>query len=173
MINTWEAIRSMVIGIAVGLVNFVVNTFVMMKDRIFLAFGSIKDFFAGVWNGITGIFTNAIDGIVSKINSLLSMVDKVKSAASSVGSFVSKGISSVGSLLPRATGGAVNPNQPYIVGERGPELFTPNGYGQITRNSQIPGGGINIVIYGDVSGEEIISKVSKGIMNQLKLNVQV
>jgi hypothetical protein len=34
----------------------------------------------------------------------------------------------------RANGGPVNANQPYIVGERGPELFVPFQQGSITSN---------------------------------------
>ncbi len=52
------------------------------------------------------------------------------------------GLSSLaGSLfgLPgRATGGPVSPGQPYVVGERGPELFVPTSAGAIAANG---GGG--------------------------------
>lgn len=34
-------------------------------------------------------------------------------------------------LPGRATGGPVNAGRPYLVGERGPELFVPHGYGRI------------------------------------------
>jgi len=40
-------------------------------------------------------------------------------------------------LIPegeRANGGPVNANTPYLVGERGPELFVPTGYGNIMDN---------------------------------------
>jgi len=37
----------------------------------------------------------------------------------------------VGGLFGRATGGAVFPNQAYMVGERGPELFVPSSAGRI------------------------------------------
>ena len=39
-----------------------------------------------------------------------------------------------------ATGGYVAGGNSYIVGERGPELFTPSGGGQITPNGQLGGG---------------------------------
>lgn len=55
------------------------------------------------------------------------------------------GILGIGSLigslfgLPgRATGGPVSPGRPYIVGERGPELFVPTSAGQVNAGS---GGG--------------------------------
>ncbi len=37
-------------------------------------------------------------------------------------------------LSPRANGGPVNANTPYIVGERGPELYVPSGNGTIIPN---------------------------------------
>ena len=37
----------------------------------------------------------------------------------------------------RASGGPVNSNTPYIVGERGPELFVPSGNGNIVPNNQM------------------------------------
>ena len=48
----------------------------------------------------------------------------------------------LGSLfgLPgRATGGLVSPDRPYLVGERGPELFVPDGAGRVERNASLGG----------------------------------
>lgn len=39
----------------------------------------------------------------------------------------------------RAAGGPVMPGRPYIVGERGPEIFSPNGYGRILPAAQTAG----------------------------------
>ena len=44
----------------------------------------------------------------------------------------------------RAIGGPVSANKPYIVGERGPELFMPNSSGQIVPNHAL--GGSSIVV---------------------------
>jgi phage-related minor tail protein len=43
---------------------------------------------------------------------------------------------------PRAMGGQVNKNTPYMVGETGRELFIPNQSGSIVPNHQIGGGGV-------------------------------
>lgn len=37
----------------------------------------------------------------------------------------------IGGLPGRATGGPVSPQRPYLVGERGPELFVPTSSGQV------------------------------------------
>lgn len=40
-------------------------------------------------------------------------------------------------LFGKASGGPVSAKTPYIVGERGPELFVPSSYGQIRANNQL------------------------------------
>lgn len=47
----------------------------------------------------------------------------------------------------RAEGGPVNANVPYLVGEKGPELYVPNKSGQIIPNNQLN----NMSIYGNVN----------------------
>jgi hypothetical protein len=46
----------------------------------------------------------------------------------------------------RALGGPVGPGGSYLVGERGPELFTPTSSGNITANSALGGGGNTVTI---------------------------
>jgi phage-related minor tail protein len=48
-------------------------------------------------------------------------------------------------LDTRATGGPVAKNTPYMVGERGPELFIPNGSGKIVKNSDLGSQGVTVV----------------------------
>jgi hypothetical protein len=47
-----------------------------------------------------------------------------------------------------ATGGSVTGGSPYIVGERGPELFTPGSNGTITPNGALGGNNITINVQG-------------------------
>lgn len=46
----------------------------------------------------------------------------------------------------RAAGGPVMANTSYVVGERGPELFTPSSAGTITPNDSLAGGGARVQI---------------------------
>ena len=56
------------------------------------------------------------------------------------------------SILPkRAAGGPVAGGKSYIVGERGPELFTPKSSGMITPNNAL-GGSVNVSVNVDASG---------------------
>ena len=54
---------------------------------------------------------------------------------------------------PRALGGAVGAGRPYMVGERGPELFVPGAQGNIVPNNAM--GGSNIVVNVDASGSSV------------------
>ena len=61
----------------------------------------------------------------------------------------------VGKLAGRASGGPVTSGSSYIVGERGPELFTPNSSGMITPNNRMGGGNttINLNVTGAIDPE--------------------
>ena len=54
---------------------------------------------------------------------------------------------------PKALGGPVTKGKRYLVGEHGPELFTPMGGGNITPNGRLGGGGVTIIMNGIVDGE--------------------
>lgn len=69
--------------------------------------------------------------------------------------FFTKAVDWVGGLFaPKALGGPVSANTPYLVGERGPELFMPASGGSIIPNNQLAaaGGGGNMNITVNVSG---------------------
>jgi tape measure domain-containing protein len=70
----------------------------------------------------------------------------------------------------RALGGPVMGNKPYIVGENGPELFTPSTTGSITRNDQLGGGGettINFNIQAnDAAGFDSLLTERRGMITQ-------
>lgn len=61
---------------------------------------------------------------------------------SGVGKFFKSGLE--GMLPGKARGGPVFSNTPYIVGERGPELFMPNRSGSIVPNGQLMGKGVGM-----------------------------
>ena len=64
-----------------------------------------------------------------------------------------------------ANGGPVGMRNPYIVGERGPELFVPNQSGNIIPNHDlagIGGGGMNIVVNVDASGSNVEGDEDEG-----------
>lgn len=79
-------------------------------------------------------------------------------------------VGGVGTLGPnygfpaRAKGGSVMAGQPYLVGERGPELFMPGRSGGIAPTGSF-GGGVNVVVNVDASGTNVQGNNSEA--NQL------
>lgn len=71
----------------------------------------------------------------------------------------------------RALGGPVMANKSYIVGENGPELFTPNNTGSITRNGDLGGGGaVNVnftIVANDTAGFDDLLLARKGLIRQV------
>ena len=61
----------------------------------------------------------------------------------------------------RANGGPVKSGRGYIVGERGPELFSPGVSGMITPNEML-GGSTNIVVNVDASGSSVEGDEEQG-----------
>ena len=71
----------------------------------------------------------------------------------------------------RALGGPVMGGQTYLVGESGPELFTPQGTGSITRNGDLQGGGavsVNFtIVANDTQGFDALLSSRKGVIQQI------
>ena len=63
-------------------------------------------------------------------------------------------LDAIAAYTARAAGGPVTGGQTYVVGEKGPELFTPTSSGNITPNHEL-GGSTNIVVNVDASGSDI------------------
>ena len=69
---------------------------------------------------------------------------------------------------PRASGGSVNGGQPYMVGERGPELFVPNSSGTVRNAADSRGGGGGTtVINQSISVETGVSQTVRSEMTSI------
>ena len=97
--------------------------------------------------------------------------EKQKQAALSTSNALSGLGSLVGFFGGRASGGSVQKGQPYMVGERGAELFIPNQSGQITQSARGTSGGSTTVNFNintvDASGFEELLVRSRGTITQL------
>ena len=71
----------------------------------------------------------------------------------------------------RQLGGPVMGGQTYMVGENGPELFTPNTTGSITRNGDLGGGGnVNVnftIVANDTQGFDQLLTSRRGVITQI------
>ena len=110
--------------------------------------------------------SSAIKGLITgthNLNSALSSVlNKMADAMLNMGLFGNVGgsLTKGGGLLGTLFGGFLHAGGPakggssYIVGEKGPELFTPGVSGMVTPNSAL-GGSNNIVVNVDASGTQV------------------
>ena len=90
----------------------------------------------------------AVSGIGDSIGGFLGGIfggRKKKAAPLITNTFLGGAGSSFLSSIFRANGGPVSAGRSYVVGERGPELFTPRSSGMVTANKNIGGGTTNIV----------------------------
>lgn len=75
---------------------------------------------------------SALDQIAAR--ALRIGLESVLPQGSGLGGVLSGFLGSLLGLPGRATGGIVAPDRPYVVGERGPELFVPTSAGQVVAN---------------------------------------
>ena len=107
----------------------------------------LKDALQGVGDILGNQLMNVFDGLINKT---LSFNDVLRSTLSQIGKLLmnaglnqlagpmgSPGILSFLGFGTRANGGPVRGGQPYMVGERGPELFVPGQGGGIMRNEDM------------------------------------
>jgi SLT domain-containing protein len=77
----------------------------------------------------------------------------------------------------RALGGPVMGNQSYVVGERGPEVFTPATSGSITPNNQLGGNApvtVNFnIMANDTTGFDQLLNSRKGLITQIIADAQL
>ncbi|HOA47873.1 MAG TPA: tail tape measure protein [Novosphingobium sp.] len=87
----------------------------------------------GLVGSILGSISGGSSGGSSGIDGLIGAISGIGSPQPAGGSSGGLGalIGAISGLPGRATGGAVSPERPFIVGERGPELFVPTSAGRV------------------------------------------
>lgn len=113
---------------------------------------SVQDGIANALSGAIGTKNSFLKSLISLFVQQVIMRPIAEALAQSGGGGGGGGIFgailSVGkSLIPRASGGHVTSGNPYLVGENGPELFSPAGSGKIIPTGQLNGmRGGNIIV---------------------------
>ena len=114
------------------------------------------------------IETGLVDAIEGAINGTKTLGDVARSVFTQIQrSLIQFGVNSFLGGLPgigkmfRADGGSVKRGGSYIVGERGPELFSPGVSGMITPNHAL-GGSTNVVVNVDASGSSVEGDEQQG-----------
>ncbi len=116
-------------------------------------------------SGIVQNLTDAVMGTQTLAQAAINVLEKMrrklievaiqKSLAGIAGSIGGPIGTFLQSVFPRANGGRVSANQPYMVGERGREMFVPTTSGTIVPNNQLGGGTTNVInVKVDASGTQ-------------------
>lgn len=105
-----------------------------------------------------------VDNLINKYNDIPSTV-RTNIEAFYYTSGSQAGLSKLGG--GRAAGGPVSSGTPYMVGERGPELFVPNSSGNIIPNGKGGGHVFNINITADFADPETIARKLKPAMTRV------
>jgi tape measure domain-containing protein len=123
-------------------------------------------------SGVVDAIQGAVDGTKSLgqvANDVLkSIANKVLDVAINFALFgAMSGTGTGGGLLgglfgKRAMGGPVSAGSSYMVGERGPELFTPKHGGSIVPNNALGGGSTSVVVNVDASGSSVQGDQTQG-----------
>lgn len=138
----------------------VINGSMTAQEALASFFSKIADAFMDM---AAQIITRLL--IIKALESAISIFGSSSLGNASAGfgakAFSGAGIGSAGFSIPglipgKAVGGSVSSGKPYMVGERGPELFVPGRSGTIVPNNKLGGGGsANVVVNVDATGSRV------------------
>lgn len=135
-----------------------------------------------VLGGAIRVTGSALAGFVGTIRTALTFLSRLASRVravaraiqnSPIGKLASGAASGLGRLLGRASGGLVAGQTPYLVGERGPELFVPSGSGSIVPTSRTPTGGVTINVTGTMLDPEGVARAVERAVRDSRRRVGV
>lgn len=139
--------------------NYALNESLKRQEE---AYAAIKDLAGSVLSGFIRdiregksageAFAGVLDTIIDKL---------IEIALQAALNAIFPGLGSVAGLFggARASGGPVSSGRSYLVGERGPEMFTPSSAGNITPNSKLGGGGATRIVLDVQEGAAFTTRV--------------
>ena len=125
----------------------------------------VNNLYQGIANTVQSGLVDAIEGAINGTKTLGDVARSVFGAIQrqlidfAATSFL-RAIPGIGGFF--ANGGVTKPNKSYIVGERGPELFTPGITGRVTPNHELGGSSTNVVVNVDASGSSVEGDEQRG-----------
>lgn len=148
------------------------NAVIDNKDEFTALFKFLKDFVAPLLGGVLklaiegigiamGVVIGVVGNLVSGFETLFGIVKSVVGAIQSLVNLVKNNpvVSGISGAISsafggfRAAGGSVSAGTPYVVGERGAELFVPSSSGTIVPNGGMGGSTINVTVNGAIDAE--------------------
>jgi tape measure domain-containing protein len=171
--NKVKSVGEQVASIMDSTTNSMENAFMNFFDATSNGFLNFRDLALNVLNDIykavlrNMVIQPMVGGIMSSIPSMFSSVP------TTTGTWAGGNLSNTGSAGAlnffgdaglRASGGAVNAGQPYIVGEQRPELFIPNVGGRVVPRASSSGGNVTLNITNNTSSQidaKMVSEMTK------------
>ena len=165
----------------IGLIVLAIAGLIYIGVLLYKNWDTIKWAAQELWKFLTKVWGEGVAWFEKQINSMISWFDNLIAKIQSAIEWIKKysGYNAVSGAISnvfgggKATGGFVSAGTSYIVGEKGPEMFSPSQNGYITPNNKMSGsgGGINITITGNTlldsrAGE----KIGDLIIKRLKLS---
>ena len=145
------------------------------------AFGAAEDAFVSFVQTGKFDFSGLVDSILADLTKLLAR----QAISGLINSFAGGGpggggggiVGILGGLFggARAAGGPVTPDKAFLVGEKGPELFTPPSRGNITPNSDLRGAAmappvVNVNVINVTDPNEIAAAINDGSADKAIIN---
>lgn len=170
----FQRIKADILDVSRAAENVLVNAFNSAEDAL-VAFVQ-----TGKFN-----FSSFVDGILADVTRLLArqalsgVLNAFSGSAGGGGGFLSSLLSGLGGA--KAAGGPVQAGRTFLVGEKGPELFTPNTSGNVIPNEALRSGGsgqpVNVQVINVQDPNEIPQAMAsqqgdKVIVNSITRNKQ-
>ncbi|MBB4689829.1 phage tail protein [Amycolatopsis jiangsuensis] len=119
----WNGVKS---GVSAA-VNWIGQRFSDAWNFIKGIWGRVSGFFSGIWSGIGNGLKSALNGAIRLLNGAIHGINAVTGVV---------GIPNIPDIPYLARGGTARSGRSYVVGENGPELFTPGVTGRVTSHEQ-------------------------------------
>jgi hypothetical protein len=142
------------------------------KEEFTALFKFIRDYIAPLFGGIfkiaiegiglaLGVVIDVVGRLIGGFQTLFGVIGNVVNGIRDMINLVKNNpvVKGIGGLIDsafggfRANGGSVSAGTPYVVGERGAELFVPSSSGTIIPNGGMGGSTINITVNGAIDAE--------------------
>ena len=117
-------------------------------------------------------FARSILSDLTRVIARLLVVQAISAALGGLGvSPIGPAAGSLGGLPARAGGGPVQPNRSFVVGENGPEIFTPRRGGEITPNGATAPAPVNVQVVNVDDPSMVPAAISDGGSDDAIVNV--
>ena len=151
-----------------GILSGIPAFFTMVWDSAKLTFLEFGDEFTG-WAESTA--DTVLDFFLAIPNAIISAFEGVKGFFGDIEGGIKEAINFGG---PQAEGGPVSGGTAYVVGEKGPEMFVPQGSGTIVPNDQMGGGSTTINFNNaTVRNDNDLDSIIMAVQQELDRNLSV